>query len=192
MQGHVMPSFTHTFIGLGHFTNLGCEIIFTKTAVTVYHPDGHPILAGWRDLEGPCLWHFPLQPNQPARTVVNFNLPPAERPKLLVPPAQRQRANQTPSKFPGPKQNPVSVVHSAGGHGEGGERLANGPSPPERPMARVNFDLSPAKQPNQPVSPEKILPPSQATNDIFGTRAMATPNFDLPPAEQPTLLVPPA
>jgi hypothetical protein len=63
MQGHVMPSFTHTLIGLGPFTNLGCKIIFTKTAVTIYHPDGHPILTGWRDLEGPHLWHFPLQPN---------------------------------------------------------------------------------------------------------------------------------
>jgi hypothetical protein len=69
MQGHVMPSFTRTLIGLGPFANLGCKIIFTKTAVTVYHPDGHPILARWRDLEGPCLWHFPLQPNQPAAPV---------------------------------------------------------------------------------------------------------------------------
>jgi hypothetical protein len=155
MQGHVMPSFTHTLIGLGPFANLGCKIVFTKTAVTVYHPDGHPILAGWRDLEGPRLWHFPLQPDQPARAVVNFDLPPAERPKLLVPPARRQRANQTLSKFPGPKQNPVSVVHSAGGHGGGGERLANGPSPPARPTARVNFDLPPAERPNQPISPEK-------------------------------------
>jgi hypothetical protein len=66
MQGHVMPSFTHTLIGLGPFANLGCKIVFTMTAVTVYHPDGHPILAGWRDQEDPCLWHFPLQPNQPA------------------------------------------------------------------------------------------------------------------------------
>ncbi len=46
MQGHVMPSFTHTLIGLGPFTNLGCKIILTKTAVTAYYPDGHPILAG--------------------------------------------------------------------------------------------------------------------------------------------------
>jgi hypothetical protein len=66
MQEHVMPSFTHTLIGLGPFPDLGYKIVFTKTAVTVYHPDGHPILKGWQDLKGPCLWHFPLQPNQPA------------------------------------------------------------------------------------------------------------------------------
>jgi len=55
-----MPSFPRTLIGLGPFADLGCKIIFTKTLVTVYHPDGHPILAGWRDETGPCLWHFPL------------------------------------------------------------------------------------------------------------------------------------
>ena len=60
MFGHVMPSFNHTLIGLGPFADLDCKIIFTKTAVTVYHPDGHPILARWRDETGPCLWHFPL------------------------------------------------------------------------------------------------------------------------------------
>jgi hypothetical protein len=42
-----MPSFTLTLIGLGPFANLGCKIVFTKIAVTVYHPDGHPILVGW-------------------------------------------------------------------------------------------------------------------------------------------------
>jgi len=60
MLGHVMPSFPHTLIGLGPFADQGCQIIFTKTAVTVYHPDGHPILSGWRDETGPRLWHFPL------------------------------------------------------------------------------------------------------------------------------------
>jgi hypothetical protein len=42
------------------FADLNCKIVFTKTAVTVYHPDGHPILAGWREETGPRLWHFPL------------------------------------------------------------------------------------------------------------------------------------
>jgi hypothetical protein len=42
------------------------KIVFIKTAVTIYHPDGHPILARWQDLEGPHIWHFPLQPTQPA------------------------------------------------------------------------------------------------------------------------------
>jgi hypothetical protein len=60
MWGHVMPSFPHTLIGLGPFANQGCKIIFDKTLVTVFHPDGHPILNGWWDLDGPCLWQFPL------------------------------------------------------------------------------------------------------------------------------------
>jgi hypothetical protein len=57
MQGHVMPSFTHTLIGLGPFADQGCTIVFTKTAVTVYHPDSHPLLSGWQELDGPRLWH---------------------------------------------------------------------------------------------------------------------------------------
>ena len=60
MLGHVMPSFPHTLIGLGPFADQGCSIVFTKTAVTVYHPDGHPVLSGWQDQTGPCLSHFPL------------------------------------------------------------------------------------------------------------------------------------
>jgi hypothetical protein len=108
----------------------------------------------WEMVEAPM-------PGPVARAVVKFDLPPAEQPKLLVPPAQRQCANRSPRKFLGLKQDPVSTVHSVGGHGGGEERLANGLSPPARLTARVNFDLPPAKQPNQPVSPVKILPPSQ-------------------------------
>jgi hypothetical protein len=83
MQGHVMPSFTHTLIGLGPFADLGCKIIFTKTAVTIYHPHRHPILTGWQDLEGPHLWHFPLQPTQPAAPTEP--LPPIWRLPCLPP-----------------------------------------------------------------------------------------------------------
>ncbi len=59
MTGHVMPAFPHTLIDLGPFADLDCKIVFTKTSVTVYHPDGHPLLSGWRDQTGPRLWHFP-------------------------------------------------------------------------------------------------------------------------------------
>jgi hypothetical protein len=55
-----MPSFPHTLIGLGPFADVGYNIVFTKTSVPVYHPDGHSILSGWRDETGPRLWHFPL------------------------------------------------------------------------------------------------------------------------------------
>jgi hypothetical protein len=57
MQGHVMPSFPHTLIGfLGPFANLGCQSVSTKTAVSVIHPEGHSILKGWQEQDGPCLW----------------------------------------------------------------------------------------------------------------------------------------
>ena len=46
LLGHFMPNFPHTLIGLGRFANQDCTIIFTQTTVTVYHPDGHPILSG--------------------------------------------------------------------------------------------------------------------------------------------------
>jgi hypothetical protein len=60
LSGHVMPNFPHILIGWGPFANQDCTIVFTQTAVTVYHPDGHPILSSWRDETGPRLWHFPL------------------------------------------------------------------------------------------------------------------------------------
>ncbi len=64
MQGHVMLSFPHTLIGLGPFAKLHCQIVFTKTAVSIIHPDGHTILKGWRKFNGPCLWCFLLQATQ--------------------------------------------------------------------------------------------------------------------------------
>ena len=69
MQGHVMPSFPHTLIGLGPFADLGYTIVFTKTAVSVFHPDDHSILDGWHELDGPCLWSFPLDPTKESLAV---------------------------------------------------------------------------------------------------------------------------
>jgi hypothetical protein len=60
LSGHIMPNFPHTLIGLGSFANQDCTIVFTQTAVSVYHPDSHPILSGWQDETGLHLWHFPL------------------------------------------------------------------------------------------------------------------------------------
>jgi hypothetical protein len=60
LSGHVMPNFPHTLICLGPFANQDCTIVFAKMAVTVYHPDGHPILSGWQDETGQRLRHFPL------------------------------------------------------------------------------------------------------------------------------------
>ncbi len=65
MQGLVMPSFPHTLIGLGPFADLGCQIVFSEHAVLVIHPDGHSILDGLREQDGPRLWHFPLKATLP-------------------------------------------------------------------------------------------------------------------------------
>ncbi len=63
-----MPSFPDTLIGLDPFANEGCKIVFNKSLVTVFHPDGQPILKGWQDLDGPQLWKYPLTtpPTPPA------------------------------------------------------------------------------------------------------------------------------
>jgi hypothetical protein len=118
MTGHGMPAFPHTLIGLGPFADLGCKIVFTKTSVTVFHPDGHPLLSGWRDETGPRLWHFPLtaeaaqtalanaapQPHIPptaeaAHMAVDTTLHP---PQLSTPPppprAQSADVSRTPKK----------------------------------------------------------------------------------------------
>jgi hypothetical protein len=92
MQGHVMPSFPHTLIGLGPFANLGCKIVFTKMAVSVIHPDGHSILEGWREHDGPRLWRFPLQPTKPLET------PPTCHPPVVD--SSHQGCNGSPSQFP--------------------------------------------------------------------------------------------
>jgi len=81
-----MPSFPHTLIGLGPFADLGCNIVFTKSSVIFYHPDGHPILSGWRDETGPRLWHFPLTV-EAAQVALDDALPqpPIPSPPQLAP-----------------------------------------------------------------------------------------------------------
>ena len=86
MSGHVMPSFPHTLIGLGPFADQGCQIVFTKTAVTVYHPDGHPILSGWRDETGPHLWCFPQNPQPQDASNATVLQPPIPAPSPLPTP----------------------------------------------------------------------------------------------------------
>ena len=61
MQGHVMPSFPHTLVGLGPFADQGCQIVFTSKDVSVRNPQGVCILKGWREETGARLWRFPLK-----------------------------------------------------------------------------------------------------------------------------------
>ena len=104
MLGHVMPSFPYTLIGLGPFADQGCQIIFTKTAVTVYHPDGHPILSGWRDETGPRLCHFPLI----AETTNPQDVAPVAAPRpTTVPPATAVIPRPLPAPVIAPTPAPV-------------------------------------------------------------------------------------
>ena len=61
MHGHVMPSFPHTFVGLGPFADQGCRTVFTKDDIAVIDPHGQCILKGWREEDGAHLWRFPLK-----------------------------------------------------------------------------------------------------------------------------------
>jgi hypothetical protein len=93
MLGHVMPSFPHTLIGLGPFANQGCKIIFDKTSVTVFHPDGHPILKSWSNLDAPWLWQFPLTVSPPSAL-----LPPPLVPVSVVPSCAMLAVQPLPSQ----------------------------------------------------------------------------------------------
>ena len=73
-------------IGLGPFANQGCNIIFTKTSITVYHPDGHPILSGWQDETGPHLWCFPQNPQPQDASNATVLQPPIPAPSPLPTP----------------------------------------------------------------------------------------------------------
>jgi len=96
-----MPSFLHTLIGLGPFADQGCQIVFTKTAVTVYHPDGHPILSGWRNETGPHLWHFPLtvEAAQDASDDASPQLPIPSPPPCAPPAAIDRTITPLPSQL---------------------------------------------------------------------------------------------
>ena len=139
MSGHVMPSFPHTLIGLGPFVDHGCTVVFTATDVTVYHPDGHPVLAGWREQNGPRLWHFPLT-KQGAKTTAaspittllgTFPLPP---PRPQSPPqlSQMALANASPQPHIPPT---AAAAHVAGNTASHPPPLSIPPPPPRAPSA---------------------------------------------------------
>ena len=141
MQGHVMPSFPHTLIGLGPFADLGYTITFTKTGVFVVDPaDGRCVLKGWRETDGPRLWHFPLmaaKPSPPApashgmhedtvprASAADFSQPPpatpspsnAVTPSPSVPPPSGSRGRRV-----GPAHHslhPSQGIHAIGPQGE--------------------------------------------------------------------------
>jgi hypothetical protein len=136
MQGHVMPSFPHTLIGLGPFADLSCSIVFTKTAMNVIDPDSQSILEGWRKQDGPQHWRFLLKANKlslpvmvlrenneepgPRVSTANFSLPPPatpiQRPAAPLPSARPPMEVPPPIPSPHPPVTPpVRHLHPSQG-----------------------------------------------------------------------------
>ena len=44
--GYIMPSFTNTLVGVGTICDADCTVLFAKHDVTVFSPEGNPILTG--------------------------------------------------------------------------------------------------------------------------------------------------
>jgi hypothetical protein len=59
-QGHIMPSFPRTLVGIAPFCNTDLTVTFTKHNVKAQDQAGATILKGWQDPGGANNWHFPL------------------------------------------------------------------------------------------------------------------------------------
>jgi hypothetical protein len=57
-----MPHFTNNSVSVGKLCNAGCRVIFTSTAVSVFNAMGTLILQGIRELIGPKMWRFNINP----------------------------------------------------------------------------------------------------------------------------------
>ena len=49
VEGHVMPTFAHNLMGICQFCDADCTVQYTKKDVTIFDPDGVPLLRGRRD-----------------------------------------------------------------------------------------------------------------------------------------------
>ena len=49
-------------IDIGPICDADYIVKFTKDAVSIYSPNRHRVLRGWREKEGPRLWHISLLP----------------------------------------------------------------------------------------------------------------------------------
>jgi hypothetical protein len=59
-QGHVMPSFTRTLVGIAPLCNANLTVIFTKHDIKAINHAEATILEGWHDPGGANDWHFPI------------------------------------------------------------------------------------------------------------------------------------
>ena len=72
-EGHIMPTFTNTLVGIGPICDAGCTVTFASKDETVYLVRGLPIITGWRGKHMPKMWRFALSPTEdpttPAKTI---------------------------------------------------------------------------------------------------------------------------
>jgi hypothetical protein len=59
-QGHVIPSFTRTLVGIAPLCNANLTVIFSRHDVKAYNQAGATILEDWRDPDGANNRHFPI------------------------------------------------------------------------------------------------------------------------------------
>ena len=57
-----MPGFATTLVGIGPICDAGFTVTFSDTRVIVRDKENDPVLTGWREQQGPKLWHFNLLP----------------------------------------------------------------------------------------------------------------------------------
>ena len=58
-------------MGIGGFCYGYCNVLFTKTSVSVFDKKGEPVITWWRDKNGPKLWNISLLPNEDDSHVSN-------------------------------------------------------------------------------------------------------------------------
>ena len=62
LDGHIMPGFKHNLAGISKWCDEGCTVKYTKFDVTIYNPQGVPIVRGWREAPPSKLWRMALVP----------------------------------------------------------------------------------------------------------------------------------
>ena len=58
-----MPVFQENLVGVGPMCDVNCTVTFSKRAVNIYSPTVNPIITGWCETDGTCLWCMYILPN---------------------------------------------------------------------------------------------------------------------------------
>ena len=99
-----MPGFQENLIGIGPICDADYSVTFTKYTVIICSPKGHTVLTGWRETEGPHLWHMSLLPDE------------AHIPDLSTAPDAQQSTLETFSAYDLPSvEGLIRYFHTASG-----------------------------------------------------------------------------